>query len=305
MLSWERRYDDARRELLAVLAVAPDYLDARVGLMNVEWWTGRAGEARAQADYILQRDAGNPPARAVRQRLDAADRPWSVGVAVVHDRFNLGRANWNELALTVTRQTMAGPVVVRGSRADRFGLVDEQIEVEFYPVFRAGTYAFIGFGTAPDHTLYPKNRLALDLYQSVGRGFELSAGYRRLQFARPTDIYVASITKYIGSWMVTAKGYQIPGPGALDSTSGHAIVRRYFGADGTSFIGVTVSHGLTREEVRGVGDLRELASDTARLQIDALVSPRVRIQFDVGASRQDLATPLWQATIGTGLAVRF
>src|SRR5689334_8877694 len=37
ILSWDGQYDRARTALSDVLAQAPDYLDARVALMNVEW----------------------------------------------------------------------------------------------------------------------------------------------------------------------------------------------------------------------------------------------------------------------------
>ena len=53
ILSWEGRYDAARKALQDVLAQSPDYLDARVALMNVEWWSGRLTEARALVRAVL------------------------------------------------------------------------------------------------------------------------------------------------------------------------------------------------------------------------------------------------------------
>src|SRR2546425_608587 len=54
---------------------------------------------------------------------------------------------------SLARSTPIGSVVVRGTRAARFSRSDEQVEVEFYPVFRAGTYAFVALGMAPDASL--------------------------------------------------------------------------------------------------------------------------------------------------------
>ena len=65
-----------------------------------------------------------------------------------------------------------------------------------YPSFRPGTYAYVGIGFAKDDLLYPNYRVATDLYQSVGNGFEVSAGFRRLGFTTTTDIYLATLTKY-------------------------------------------------------------------------------------------------------------
>ena len=76
VLSWEGRYDEARPVLQQVLAQAPAYTDARVALMNVEYWSGHSREARELADQILADNPGNVTARAVRDRLAAANRPW-------------------------------------------------------------------------------------------------------------------------------------------------------------------------------------------------------------------------------------
>lgn len=308
MLSWEGRYDAARRELRLVLEQTPAYTDARVGLMNVEWWSGHRREARELANLILSRDPGHPVARRVRQQLDAADRPWTLTVSASADRFNDGRATWQEQFLSLTRETPAGSLILRSSRAERFGFTDEQFEIEFYPSVRPGTYAYVAVGFAPDHALYPTNRMAFDLYQSLGRGVEVSGGYRRLAFGgAPTHIYLGTLTKYLGNWMLTGKVYHVPGEGSLDSTSGHAQARRYFGSSGTSFLGMGYSRGLSREEIRGAGDLLSLDNDTVRGQLDALVTERWRLKFDVSSSRQERAraSALWQTSVGAGFAIQF
>jgi YaiO family outer membrane protein len=306
ILSWDGRYDEARRELQRVLAQTPAYMDARIALMNVEFWSGRRQEADAQAGEILSREPGNPRARLVRQRLKASGRAWTANASYSHDRFSDGRGSWHEQGVSLSRSTPIGPIVVRGTRAARFSLTDEQVEVELYPVFRAGTYAFVGLGVAPDAALYPRHRGAFDLYQSLGRGLEVSAGYRRLEFAQVTHIYLVTVTKYVGTWMTTGKVYHVPGGGPLDSTSYYGLVRRYFGADGTSFVGFGYGHGLSREEVRRLGDLVAIAYDTVRGQLDVAVTARWRLQVDTSTSRQEQSWgTVWQTTMGTGLSLRF
>lgn len=307
ILSWEGRYDDARRALLDVLAQAPAYLDARVALMNVEWWSGRLPEAREQVRAVLSRDAGNTQARHVLQRLEARTRPWTLGASYTRDTFNDDREPWQESALTLGRQTPVGSLSVRGSEADRFGLTDRQVDVEFYPTFRPGTYAFIGVGVGSDKILYPENRVSVDLYQSLGRGFEVSGGYRRLRFADTTEIYLATLTKYVGNWMLTGKAFVVPDNVLGDAWSYHANARRYFGAAGTSFIGAGYSHGFSREEPRGNGDLIRVNADTVRGQAEVDVTDRLRLSLSGSTSRQEraLREPLWQSTFGGGLSFRF
>ena len=307
ILSWEGRYDEARKALQDVLAQAPEYMDARIALMNVEWWSGRLTETRELVRAVLSRDAGNTQARLVQQRLDARTRPWSIGAGYTRDTFNDEREAWQESSLTIGRETPIGSLIVRGSQADRFGLTDQQVDVEFYPTFRAGTYAFVGVGIGADKILYPENRVSLDLYQALGGGFEVSGGYRRLAFAEITHIYLATLTKYAGNWMITGKAFVVPDDLLGDSWSYHGQLRRYFGAAGTSFIGAGYSHGFSREEPRGAGDLIRVDSDTVRGQADIDVSDRLRFTVGASTSRQEraLRAPLWQTTAGAGLTIRF
>jgi YaiO family outer membrane protein len=241
----------------------------------------------------------------VQQRLDARTRPWSAGVSYTLDSFNDNRESWQETSLTLGRETPIGSVIVRGSHADRFGLQDRQLDVEFYPTFRAGTYAFVGFGVAEDEILYPKNRVSMDLYQSLGRGFEISGGFRQLNFNETTHIYLATLTKYAGNWMLTGKAFLVPNEIFGDSWTYHGIVRRYFGASGTSFAGIGYSRGFSREEVRSSLDLLRVDADTIRGQAE--IGDRVRLAMSASTSRQERAArePLWQNTGSLGLTFRF
>jgi YaiO family outer membrane protein len=306
ILSWDGKYDEARAALTQVLVQAPDYLDARVALMNVEFWSGRTTEAREHVKAVLAKDAGNTQARLVLQRLDARTRPWSAGLSLTVDSFNDDRESWEETSLTLGRETPVGSLILRGSQAGRFGLDDRQVDIEFYPTFRAGTYAFVGVGVGTDERLYPKSRVSVDLYQSIGRGFEISGGFRQLNFSEQTRIYLGTLTKYTGNWMITGKVFTVPGD-ATDSWSYHGLVRRYFGGDGTSFIGAGYSHGFSREEPFAEGDLVLVNADSFRAQADLTMTERARISFSISASRQERASrdPLWQTTAGGGLTIRF
>jgi YaiO family outer membrane protein len=305
MLSWEGRYDEARAELQRVLAQSPNYVDARVALMNVEWWSGRIHAASDLVAQILSRDAGHPEARLMRQRLEAASRPWKVTTWYAVDTFNQGN-NWQEFATSVGRETPFGSVIVRGTSARRFGYTDELIEVEAYPSIRAGTYAYVGVGAAVNRDLYPVHRVSFDLYQSIGHGIEISGGYRRLTFSGPVSIYVGTATKYLGTWAITGKVFFVPSEPS-DSWSFHSEGRRYFGSAGKSFIGMGFSHGFNRDEPRGLGDTILLQSNTIKGQIDTYVTANSRLLIGASTSRQErpLRIPLWQTSVSAGAAYGF
>jgi hypothetical protein len=92
----------------------------------------------------------------------------------------------------------------------------------------------------------------------------------------------------------------------MNWTSYYGVVRRYFGADGTSVVGLGFGHGLSREEVRNLGDLATVASDTVRAQVDVAVTTRWRLQMDASTSRQERSWgTVWQTAVGTGVSLRF
>lgn len=307
LLSWDARYDDARRELARVLEQAPGYVDAQIALMNVAQWSGDDDAARALARDVLAKQAHHPQALRVAQRIDAERQPHSAALAHTRDWFDDDRTPWGETSLTLGRETAHGSVLLRASHVDRFGLHDQLVEVEAYPRFREGTYAYLGFGAGMQSALYPDWRLGFELYQSLPGSLEVSAGYRRLAFADPVNIAVGSVTKYLGNWMLTARVYHVPVAGDADSTSTFASVRRYFGDSGASFVGVRYGHGLAREELRDSADLVNVGSDSLALEVDTELRRRVRIAVTTGFSRQERAAQpaLWQVTLGTTLGVRF
>jgi YaiO family outer membrane protein len=306
MLSWDGRYDEARTEFQRVLTQTPDYTDAKIGLMNVEWWSGRTPQASDLANQLLAREPGNEQARLMRQRLDARTRPWNVSTWYSHDSFNDGADPWHEFEVSIGRQMPRGSVIFRGTNAERFGYRDQLIEVEAYPRLRAGTYAFVSVGAATQGDLFPEYRAAFDLYQNVGHGLEVSGGYRRLQFSEPVSIYVGSATKYIRQWALMERVYFVPGDES-NSWSFHTESRRYFGGAGTSYISGTYSHGFNREEPRGVGDSIRLRSNTIRGQASVDVSGWARLMMTVSTARQEraLRPALWQTTVSFGTAYRF
>ena len=128
-----------------------------------------------------------------------------------------------------------------------------------------------------------------------------------MDFSALTQIYVGTLTKYVGNWMWTGKLYYVPGEGELHSNTYVGGFRRYFGGEGTSYLGLNYSHGFSREEVRTVQDLATFNSDTVRGEFDVLLGSRTRLSGSAGVSHQERPnrSPVWQTTITTGLSVRF
>jgi YaiO family outer membrane protein len=339
VLSWEGRYAEARQALEAVLADNPTHGDALPALINVELWSSHPGraeelasralrnrpndtpmllararalsaldrqtEARDTLDRLLVLDPRDDQARELRRGVRAGLRRWLVSLGASHEQVGDGRAAYREAQVSVSRATPIGAVIVRGVRAQRFGSQDEQLEVEVYPRIRPGTYAYVAGAYAHDAVLFPVYRYAADIYQSLGAGFEGSVGYRRLGFGSGVSIYVASLSKYYGSWLFTGRTF-IPSDSVGTSPSHHGSVRRYFGESGAS-VGLRYGRGAWREELRSLNDFEVLDSDVTAA--DATIVLRRRVELRVGGaySREDRAgrKDLRQYSVSTGLGFRF
>lgn len=340
VLSWEGRYDEARRHLEQVLAEHPGHGDALPALVNVELWSGhperaealsrdetgggalsnprlamgraralaalgRQDEARDLLRRIVRADPGHDEARRLLSTLADAGRHWQLTTTHLHDRFSDDRTSWDETQITLERRTAAGSFLVRAARAARFGLTDTQVELDLYPRLRAGTYAYVNAGVAPAETLYPGYRIGLEVYHALGRGFEASAGFRHLGFARATTLCGGTLTKYEGDWMLTGRLDVACGSGG-GAISTYVTVRRSFGSTGRSHVSVRYGHGRTREDVRSVGDTL-LDADTVAGDLTIEVGRRVEWTAGTGLSAGDRSPGgrLRQYAFRTGLGWRF
>lgn len=265
----------------------------------------RQTEARDTLDRLLILDPRNEPARQMRRSVRDSLRFWKVSFGASHDQVSDGRAPYREAQVSLSRATAIGSVSVKGVRAQRFGYQDEQVEVEVFPRIRPGTYAYVAAAYAPDAVLFPVYRYAADLYQSLGAGFEGAMGFRRLGFGSDVKIYVASLSKYYGSWLFTGRTLMAPND-AGTSRSYHGSFRRYFGEAGTS-IGLRYGRGAWREELRNVDDFEVLDSDVIAAEATIVLRRRLDLSVSGSYSREDRVErrDLRQYSLSTGLGFRF
>jgi YaiO family outer membrane protein len=345
VLSWEGRYDEARKELETVLDLNPTHADALPAAIRVEIWSGnpyraerlarrglekkpddptllvcraraldavgRQEEAESELRRALALDPGNAEARDLSGRIREALVRWQVGLYHTYDHFTPDLAPWNESQLYLKRRTIYGPLIGRWSHAWRFDSQDDQMEIEAYPSIRSGTYAWLDAGYSPSADLYPRYRFGGDIYQSLPAGLEASLGYRRLNFTNTSaNIYVGSLGKYYASWLVTGRVFVTPGvAGASRSYSLGA--RNYFG-NGLGYYGFRFGWGRS-PEIRSAVELETLRSRTIAGEL-ILPLPR-RFEFDLRAGwshedRIDLSVPdhvsgVRHLSIGAGLYYSF
>lgn len=336
--SWEGRRAEARADLEAVLAAMPGHADAITALARVELWDGhpdrsealatrglqdnpqsadlmeiralaleqarRYREARDQVEALLRQDGSHQTARRIRRRLIDREPATFAGVAYRADRFDDGRDGWSEGNVSLSRQTGRGSIGVRAYGARRFGLSDYQLELEAYPRLAPGTYLYVAGAYSPDAVLYPERRGALDLNQSLGGGWEATAGIRRMEFSNTVQIYTGALSKYTGNWLLTARGWMNPDRDS-DSLTMNFGARRYSG-DGESYWGVAYARGTYRDDVRQIDEITRLFSNAGTLDFQRRIR-RIYLGGTASLSREERGegNAFLQATFSLSGRVRF
>lgn len=321
VLSWEGQYDEARKQLTQVLTDHPYHSDALPALINVELWSdhpARAEElardglqhnpkdtalmlqlAKAQRnqghykkavqtlDQVLLIEPNNAPARRARRTITVDSWKWEAEYTHSIDFLSGGRDSQQEDSVQLRGPTPIGSLIGRVSRADRFGDTSYQIETDMYPHIRPGTYMYLNVGASPDQNLYPKYRVGADLYQSVGHGFELSGGFRRLRFGTGTTIYTWAVNKYYGDWLFTGRMYLTPDDLGVSKTV-QVGARRFFGGEGLhDFVEVDFSRGSSLALARTTLDIVGLNSTRVTIEGDKTFG-HLALDFKGGAGSEDL-----------------
>jgi len=325
ILSWNGRLAQSRMELERVLRTHPDYADVSLALINVETSTGnldradhvsfqalardpesqpllvarakvlrkmgRREEAARTLDLVLKINPKNDEARDLRRLIRQEDPGWRTGITYNMIRYR-GQSTWNEQSVSMRRGTYAGSFLFRASRAYRFGETANLFEADWYPVFRDGTYAYVNGGFSPGSTgLYPRYRGAFELFQSLGKGFEASAGINHLSFpSTGLTYFTGSFGRYYRSWYGSLRTYLTPDRTGVSRTL-QIQGRRYFG-DGQRYIGCRYSFGSgpVAPGVANVFDTNTLRTTSTGCETNWQTFDRLFLNFYYGVGSEDFQT---------------
>jgi YaiO family outer membrane protein len=336
ILGGDRRYVEAREELSAVLQRNARYTDAREASINIELWSGnleraevlaseglalraehpafllgrasarlqlgRLAEAREDLVRLLAVAPEHERARRLLAAVEDGLRVWDAGLQFAYSAFREDRSPWTEIGAHVGRRGQLVTASLHAQRAERFDQTSSQLELELYPKFRRGTYGYLGLAYSPQVRFYPEYRAAADLYQAIGWGFEVFAGYRRAAFSVPVNGGQLGLAKYWGNWVWTLRAGVSSGRSRSGSVGLHA--RRYLW-DSEAFVGLRYGRGAA-VEVRNANDSEIVDSDSGSIEVQVPIG-RWRLRANGSYSREGRLgrPPLEYITTSAAVAYRF
>jgi YaiO family outer membrane protein len=260
---------------------------------------GRRDEARADFEAARARgadgelvasllDSLEPPL--VRSRsLEPEARPapgrerWSASLGVDHTDFPSGSLHWTDTTASVRRRFDFGSIGIEALQSQRFGLHDNAWAVDGYVDTWQRAYANLRYQHSADGTLFPHSRWRAEIFQGVGQGWELSAGYDRLNYDPAVSMTALGIGRYHRDWYVRLRHLHISSSSG-SSDSDRLMVRYYYAGDADNYL--EVGGGIGRSDPASplvVGPASAGHSWAASVAIVKFVTPHVGFKFGVDA----------------------
>jgi len=259
VLSRLERWNEAEADLTAAAKASPDYADVWFALGNLYQWQGqpaRAAEAYGRAAALRPNDEATLAAqtRALRamqpQPLPLAASPdaanaagitWAAGLTGSWQDVGPG-PRWNDQTLSLRRYFKRGSIGFEALRAHRFDQSGQAWALDAYASLWDGAYANLRYQQAPSERLFPGRAGRIELWQSLGKGWEASLSDDLLGFDSRVNIYGVSLGKYSGNFYVQLRHQNIVSRGSR-SSGDRLLARWYYAGDGDSYLEMSANRG--------------------------------------------------------------
>jgi len=203
---------------------------------------------------------------------------------------------WNFGSAAIGRKTKTfGTVILRYNYARRFNNVGHQVEVDAYPAITKDIYMYFNAGISNKKN-FPFSRLSIEPYLKLPASFEISLGFRYMNFddkrIAATDsnkvmIYTGTIGKYYGDYWFSVRAYLTPGKSEW-SESFYLTVRRYL-ADADSYLSIIIGTGFSPDEQQyAFNPGYHLKSSKIDLEYQQKIASRFFLNCGTGFAREEI-----------------
>lgn len=219
---------------------------ARVALAKARAAGADAGEADAVLRAMQPRPGPGNPDAAI-----ASGHTWLAGLSGSWQDLGAG-PRWNDQTLSLRRYGKHGSIGFEALRAQRFGQGGGAWAIDAYTGLWQGAYANLRYQRAPGERLFPAHSGRIEIYQSLGKGWEASLSDDLLGFDSRVNIYGASIAKYSGDFYVQLRHQRIVSEGAHGSGE-RLLARWYYTGIGDSYLEMTANRGRSDDPLSLTG----------------------------------------------------
>jgi len=327
--AWDEKYDSARIVLNSVIEQRPGYYDAIDALIDAELLGDNYLRAIKYADIGLLYHPNDATflykkAKALNAFGDSEKASVILKQIIATDPSNKAAADlllsirkdkmvnkltlnywiytfndidpWSFASAAYGRKTKTfGSVTVRYNYAKRYGNEGNQIEIDAYPTIAKGIYVYLNTGISNKKN-FPYSRVSVEPYFKLPASFEMSVGFRYMNFddkriatvdSNMVMIYTGTIGKYYRDYWFSFRPYITPGKEGW-STSASITVRRYF-ADADSYLSLVVGTGISPDIQQYAYDPNyKLKSDKIALEYQQKFASRYFLNCGTGFAQEEV-----------------
>lgn len=325
--SWDSQYDEARKHFNHILSKEKDNKEVWVAAINNEFYSDSYATALGLSNKALLTLHEDTDILALKEKaieyLNKKEEPKeeedsepknAISVSTSLDLFDIVYDEMFYSSISYKRATKFGSIIPKINFSNRFETSALQFEVDMYPKLIKNFYAYLNYGFS-SASIYPDHRIGGEIYASLPKSLEASAGFRHLIFDNSTaTLITGSIGWYTGNYYFTLRPYITPAKNRETSVSGNIKARRYF-KNKDNYLGVSASFGYA-PELRQLRDNNVLLSETllfiesASLSVEYQFTPSKYINpigGTLGVTRQELVFDpgsfFW--AISTGISYQF
>lgn len=243
---WSDRPRDAVNAYGKWISAEPE--DPRAYTARAKAYRSAGDFAAARADFEAARAHGAPGSEiddyltALRRRRQEPESAapesfkWYAGLSYDVSTFSTDRGNWSYYTATLRRYGERGSLGVEYLRSHRFDSNDYAVALDAYVDLWSRAYANLRYQYSPHAALYPGNAYRAEVFQGIGRGWELSSSYDHFDFTESNvALYGVGIGKYTGNWYLRWRTFFVPSPAQL-GISHRALVRYYYAGNADDYI---------------------------------------------------------------------
>ncbi len=287
----------------AYLARARAYRAAgNLNAARVDLEAARAhGAAATEVDRLL----AALERRAEPEAVIPAGFLWAASLDYSTSHFSPDRDTWNEYVASVRRYWEHASLAAEYLKANRFGLTDDAVALDAYIDLWPRAYANVRYQYSQDAALYPDHAYRVEVFQGVGKGWELSGSYDRLSFTSSNvNLYGVGLGKYTGDWYLRWRTLFIPST-AKSGVSHRVIARNYFSGNADDYVELNAGFSRGGEFVNQSQVIDITKGWSVGAAIRKYFTPQWGVKFSADYSDEQTSNPFVERSVSASLLYRW
>mgnify|MGYP003630341476 FL=1 len=266
--SWDGKYEEARKQFNIITSKGPSNKEVWIAAIKNEVYAENYATALGLANKALQYVVDNTEILILKEQatnaiialqvvaknsvkeeavIEEIKIPKNiVAINTSADVFDIVFDPMFYASLSYSRATKYGNIIPKISYSNRFNTNGTQLEVDAYPKFSKGIYAYLNYGYS-ESSIYPNHRAGAEVYANLPKAMEASLGVRYLDFiTNNVIIYTGSYGMYKGNYYFSLRPYVTPSDNNTFNVSGNILARKYL-KDKDNYLGLNLSYGYASD----------------------------------------------------------